>query len=190
MCRKELGGAAKFRDGRRPSCSGELREAVIVHFADGGLSFSCWETRVLDKKRRYRKLARPLGWSAPMWSEFRPPSRKNRCRHSLPSPQCDGHLAVLLARRSDRDFHILSERRQKFHETPHGEAPGTVAHEQRNVRLLDAQRPASFGLRHSALLDDAVQLECQFCLRKRLCGIGQATTGEHLAAALGDSLGY
>src|ERR1035437_3677983 len=58
MCRKELGGAAKFRDGRRPSCCGELREAVIVHFADGGLSFSCWETRVLDKKRRYRTLAR------------------------------------------------------------------------------------------------------------------------------------
>jgi hypothetical protein len=57
MCRKELGGAAKYRDGRRPSCCGELREAVIVHFADGGLSFSCRETRVLDKKRRYRKLA-------------------------------------------------------------------------------------------------------------------------------------
>src|ERR1035441_8693563 len=44
MCRKELAGAAKYRDGRRPSCCGELREAVIVHFADGGLSFSCWET--------------------------------------------------------------------------------------------------------------------------------------------------
>jgi hypothetical protein len=58
MCWKELGGAAKYRDGRRPSCCGELREAVIVHFADGGLSFSCWETRVLDKKRRYRTLAR------------------------------------------------------------------------------------------------------------------------------------
>jgi hypothetical protein len=56
MCRKELGGAAKYRDGRRPSCCGELREAVIVHFADGGLSFSCWETRVLDKKRRGRPL--------------------------------------------------------------------------------------------------------------------------------------
>jgi hypothetical protein len=62
MCRKELGGAAKYRDGRRPSCCGELREAVIVHFADGGLSFSCWETRVLDKKRRYWKLAGSLGW--------------------------------------------------------------------------------------------------------------------------------
>jgi hypothetical protein len=56
MCRKELGGAAKYRDGRRPSCCGELREAVIVHFADGGLSFSCRETRVLDKKRRFRTL--------------------------------------------------------------------------------------------------------------------------------------
>ena len=84
------------------------------------------------------------------------PTRKNCFRHSLPSPQGDGHLAALLARRSDRDFHILTERRQEFHETPHGEAPGTIAHEQRDVRLLDAQHPAGFGLRHSALLDDAV----------------------------------
>jgi hypothetical protein len=71
------------------------------------------------------------------------------------------HLAPRLPRRLHGDPHVLPERGQKFHQPPHGEVPRAIAHERRDMRLLDAEHFASLRLRQPARLDDLVDLQLQ-----------------------------
>jgi len=58
----------------------------------------------------------------------------------------EGDFAVFLASGLHGDLHVLAEGSQKVHETLDGKGTGAVAHQNRNVRLLDAENLASFGL--------------------------------------------
>src|SRR5258708_1334950 len=53
---------------------------------------------------------------------------------------------MLLARGSHGNLHILSQQSEKLHEAFHGQGSRAVAHERRNVGLLDTQDFSSFGL--------------------------------------------
>jgi hypothetical protein len=57
-----------------------------------------------------------------------------------------GHFAVLLARGPYDDLHVLPERGEEVHEAFDGKGAGAVAHQCRNVRLLDAENLSGFPL--------------------------------------------
>lgn len=78
----------------------------------------------------------------------------------------DGHLAVgiILACRPHRNLHILPQSGKKIHKPLNGETTRAVAHQQRDVRLLDAKDFASLGLRQVASLNEPVNLERELCL--------------------------
>src|SRR5258708_33282590 len=57
---------------------------------------------------------------------------------------------MLLAGGSRGNLHILSLRCEELHEAFHGKGSGAVAHERRDVGLLDTQDLSSFGLLKAA----------------------------------------
>src|ERR1700690_220531 len=73
--------------------------------------------------------------------------------------QNHGHFAVWLAGGLYDDLHVLAKRGEELHEAFDGEGAGTVAHQCRNVRLLDAENLSGFRLLEPALLDEAVDLQ-------------------------------
>ena len=73
--------------------------------------------------------------------------------------QNHGHFAVWLARGSYDDFHVLAERGEEVHEALDGKGARAVAHQRRDVRLLDAENFSGFRLLQAALLDQAVDLQ-------------------------------
>lgn len=70
-----------------------------------------------------------------------------------------GYFAVRLARGLYDDLHVLAKRGEEFHEAFDGEGAGAVAHQCRNVRLLDAENLSRFRLLEAASLDEAVDLQ-------------------------------
>lgn len=86
-------------------------------------------------------------------------------------------------RRSNDDLHVSPECGQKIHQTLDRKRSGPVAHEQRNMRLFDAQQFASFGLGDAALLDQLVDFERELGLQQFLLRVGQAEIGENIVAA-------
>jgi hypothetical protein len=64
---------------------------------------------------------------------------------------------------------------------------GAVAHQRRDVRLLDAEDFARLRLRQAARLHDPVDLQREPRLEQFLFRIGQTEIGEHVAAALLDA---
>src|SRR5215470_3427657 len=75
----------------------------------------------------------------------------------------NGYFAVFLTRWLYDNLHVLPESRQKVHKTLNGEASGTVAHQCRDVRLLDAQYLTGFSLPDTACFDKAVDLQRELC---------------------------
>jgi hypothetical protein len=111
------------------------------------------------------------------------PSYKFKPILRSPSPHYDLHLASRLSRRLDRDLHVLSERGQEFHQPSDREIAGAVAHQQGDVRLLDAEDGAGLRLRQPARFDDFIDLQRQPCLEQFLLRIRQAEIGKDIAAA-------
>jgi hypothetical protein len=113
----------------------------------------------------------------------RPPRISLRSIRATSLPHHHRHLALRLARRLHRDLNVLAERGQKLDQPPDREIPGAVAHQCRDVRLLDAEELARLRLGQPARLDDLVDLQREPCLQKLLFGIGQAEVGENIAGA-------
>jgi len=57
----------------------------------------------------------------------------------------EGDFALFLAGGFHGDLHVLAKGGEKVHETLDGKGAGAVAHQGRNVRLLDAEDLAGFG---------------------------------------------
>jgi len=75
---------------------------------------------------------------------------------------------MLLARGSHSNLDILPQRGEKFHKALYRKAARTVAHECRDVRLLDAQDFSSLGLLEAPRLNKPVNLQRQPRLQKLL----------------------
>jgi hypothetical protein len=113
---------------------------------------------------------------------------------------------MALTRGPHGDFDVLPQRGEEFQETLNGERSGAVAHQRRDMRLLDAENLARFGLRDATLLDEAVDLYREPGLQQLLLWMGKAEivknvpaaflhcdrfpTGYGRAAGFGDSFGH
>jgi len=60
---------------------------------------------------------------------------------------------------------------------------GTVAHQRRDMGLLNAKYCPRLSLREVAIFDDAVDLQCGLSLELLAFQIGETDVGEHVAAA-------
>lgn len=91
---------------------------------------------------------------------------------------------MFLEGRPHADFHILPKGREKVHKTLDGESAGPIAHQRRNVGLLDAEDLPSFDLSQIAILDEEVDLKREPCLQEFLLGMGKTQIREHVPTAL------
>ena len=68
-------------------------------------------------------------------------------------------MVFVLAGWPHRNLNILPQGGKKIHKALDGETTRAVSHQQRDVRLLDAEDFASLGLRQIAPHDEALNLE-------------------------------
>ena len=81
---------------------------------------------------------------------------------------------MLFAGGSDRDFDVLAEGGEKFHQATDAEVAGTVAHEQGDLGLLDAEDFGQFDLGQAAGFEDGIDLQGELGLEQFLLGIGKS----------------
>jgi hypothetical protein len=93
------------------------------------------------------------------------------------------YCPMRFARRPDGNLDILAESGEEIHKPFHRKRSRTIAHERRNMRLLDAKNLSGFGLRDTALPDQPVDLQRKLRLEQLLLGIGQAKIGKYIPAA-------
>jgi hypothetical protein len=93
------------------------------------------------------------------------------------------YCPMRFARRPDGNLDILAESGEEIHKPFHRKRSRTIAHERRNMRLLDAENLSGFGLRDTALPDQPVDLQRQLRLQQFLLRIGQAEVGKNIPAA-------
>src|SRR5713226_9756510 len=93
----------------------------------------------------------------------------------------EGHFAVSFASRLYGDLDVLAEGGEKVHETLDGKRTGAVAHQGRNVRLLDAENLAGFGLLEAAFFDEAVNLQRKLGFQELLFGMGETEVGKNIS---------
>ena len=84
---------------------------------------------------------------------------------------------MLFARGPYRDFDILAEGGEKGHQALDGEIAGAVAHQQRYLRLGNADDVAGLRLGQLTGLDDAVDVQGEARLELLLFGIREAKVG-------------
>ena len=84
------------------------------------------------------------------------------------------------------DLDVLAEGGEKIHETLDGKGTGAVAHQDGNMRLLDAEDLASFGLLEAAFLDEAINLERKLGLQEFLFGMGETEVGKNISTTFLD----
>jgi len=100
-----------------------------------------------------------------------------------------GHFAVWLARGPDGDLYILPKGSEKVHEALDGKGTRAVAHQGRDVRLLDAQDLSGFGLceaasfPEAAALHQAVNLQRELGFQKLLFWMGKAQVSKNISTA-------
>jgi hypothetical protein len=92
---------------------------------------------------------------------------------------------MFLAGGPHRDFNVLTQSHEKFHETSDGEVTRAVPHQQGNLRLPHAENLGDFDLRHAAALEDRMDLQDEPRLEQLLLRIGKAEVREDVSAALG-----
>jgi hypothetical protein len=81
------------------------------------------------------------------------------------------------------DLDVLAEGGEKVHEALDGKGAGAVAHQGGDVRLLDAEDLASFGLLEAATFDEAVNLESKLSFQDLLFRMGEAEVGKDISTA-------
>jgi len=108
-----------------------------------------------------------------------------RCGNDSASSRPDnGNFSMLLARRAHGDLHVLPEMGQELHQALDRKHPRPVAHQRRDVRLLDAKDCPSPGLGEAAVFDDPVYLQREARLQQLLLGMRQVEIGKDIAAPL------
>jgi hypothetical protein len=65
---------------------------------------------------------------------------------------------MLLTGGADGDFDVLAESREELHEASNREVSRAVAHQQRDLRLLNAEDFGDLDLGHAAVLEDRIDL--------------------------------
>jgi len=90
---------------------------------------------------------------------------------------------VLLAGGADGNFYVLTEGGEKFHEAADAEVARAVAHEQGDLRLLNAENFGELDLGHAAGFEDGIDLQGELGLEQFLLGIGETKVREDVAAA-------
>ena len=86
---------------------------------------------------------------------------------------------------SDRDFHVLAQCREKFHEASNGKVTRAISHQQRDLRLLHAENFGDLDLCHTAVLEDCIDLQSELRFKQFLFGIGKAKVRKDISAAFG-----
>ena len=95
----------------------------------------------------------------------------------------EGDFAVFLASGLHGDLHVLAEGGEKVHEALDGKGTGAVAHQGRNVRLLDAEDLAGFGLLEAPFFDEAINMQRQRGFQELLFGMGETEVGKNISTA-------
>src|SRR5437879_11829383 len=91
---------------------------------------------------------------------------------------------MLLARRAHGDLRVLPEMGQELYQALDRKHLRPVAHQRRDVRLLDAKDCPSPGLGEAAVFDGLVYLQRETRLQQLLLGMRQVEIGEDIAAPL------
>jgi len=78
----------------------------------------------------------------------------------------------------------LAVGREKVHETLDGKGAGAIAHQGRDVRLLDAEDFSSFGLLEAATFNEALNLKRHLRFQELLFGIGKTEVGKNIIKGL------
>ena len=91
---------------------------------------------------------------------------------------------MLLARRAHGDLDVLPEMGQELHQALNRKHARPVAHQSRDVRLLDAKDFPSPALGEAAVFDDPVYLQREARLQQFLLGMRQVEVGKDIAAPL------
>src|SRR5216683_2799665 len=95
----------------------------------------------------------------------------------------EGDFAVFLASGLHGDLYVLAEGGEKVHEALDGKGTGAIAHQGRNVRLLDAEDLAGFGLLKAAPFNEAVNLKRKLGFQELQFGMGETEIGKNISAA-------
>ena len=98
----------------------------------------------------------------------------------------EGNFAVFLASGLHGDAHVLAEGGEKVHKTFDGKGAGAVAHQDGNMRLLDAEDLASFCLLEATFFDEAINLQRELGLQEFLLGMGETEVGKNISTAFFD----
>src|SRR6266568_108492 len=146
---------------------------------------SSWRT----SSGKERIAARAAGWKiaavtrlmSHIWDMESRKRRRPRTTRGLLGDE--GDCAVFLASGLDGDVHVLAESGEKVQEALDGKGARPIAHQGRDVRLLDAENFASIGLLEAAFFDEAVNLQREPRFQELLLGMGQTEVGKNVAAA-------
>ena len=92
---------------------------------------------------------------------------------------------MLLPSGPDGDFNIPAQSSEEFQKASNREVARAVPHQQRDLRLLDAEDFGDLDLCHAAVLQDAINLQSELRLEQFLLGIGEAEIGKDVSAAFG-----
>jgi hypothetical protein len=90
------------------------------------------------------------------------------------------NLPVPLAYRAHGDLDVLAQLGQELHEALGRKDPRPVAHQGRDVRLLDAEDLAGLGLGQPTILDQLVDLQREARLQQLLFGMGRSRSANTL----------
>src|SRR3989475_1644008 len=135
-------------------------------------------------RNAWRRLMLSTAETSSASAETRVP-RGRRCGNDSASSRPDnGNFSMLLARRAHGDLHVLPEMSQELHQALDRKHPRPVAHQRRDVRLLDAKDCSSPGLGEAAVFDDPVYLQREARLQQLLLGMRQVEIGKDIAAPL------
>lgn len=97
----------------------------------------------------------------------------------------DGDGSVGFAGGADGDLDVVAEGGEKFHEAADAEIASAIAHQQRDLRLLDAESFGELDLGLAASFQERIDLQGELGLDQFLLRIGEAEIGEDVSAAFG-----
>ena len=92
----------------------------------------------------------------------------------------DRHFAVVLARRLHRNLNVLSQGGKKIHKALNGETTRAVAHQQRDMRLLDAKDFAGLAWVRSRFLTSRQISSVSFAFKSSCSGCGRPRSANTL----------